>query len=133
VYAHNLQPLRAAGVLAVCFCNAQTADRPAALLLLLQVPVGTRVRLLMRDDKFNQQQQQAEFAAVSERLPAADSSLGILNYCCVALPADEQGDAAARFLPQVSGAGLHSCPRVLLGWTVDALGTTVNNTYACPQ
>jgi hypothetical protein len=64
------------------------------------------VRLLMRDDAHNQQQQQlTEFAALSKRLPAADSSLGVLSYSCVALPSDQQQDAASCFLPQVGCEG----------------------------
>jgi hypothetical protein len=76
---------------------------------ILQVPVGTRVRLMMRDDGYNQQQQLTEFAALSKRLPAADSSLGVLNYSCVALPADEEQDAAAKFLPYVSDTPACGC------------------------
>ncbi|WIA11768.1 hypothetical protein OEZ85_011862 [Tetradesmus obliquus] len=80
-------------------------SRPVLVVATHEVPVGTRVRLLMRDNAFNQQQQQAEFAALAARLPAADSRLGVLSYGCVALPLEEQPDAAACFLPQVPSAG----------------------------
>jgi hypothetical protein len=64
---------------------------------------------MMRDDGYNQQQQLTEFAALSKRLPAADSSLGVLSYSCVALPADEEQDAAACFLPHVSNKRARGC------------------------
>lgn len=67
-----------------------------ACLLHVQVPVGTRVQLLLQDYDGCEQQQRAALSGLSVRLRAATAAAGVpanaaglLSLCCAALPHDE--------------------------------------------